>query len=753
MTNKKVSIRPFARLLTMLGDQLIKNEQIAVIELIKNSYDADADWVKVSFEGFTNSFGITKDSKIIIEDNGCGMNAATIEKSWMSPATPNKFSKDGSERRTPKYQRIIQGEKGIGRYAMLKLGKTINMTTRPESGNESGKEYTLCFDINSYDNDFIDGAGKGNDGLYLDELGFELKERVPETFVERDVEIGNLHYDGSDNTHGTRLEISNLSGTWSSAKLKPIKDSFVRFGDLFNEIISSESPQKNFKIGLYKDGVEVGLEPKKEDITLKNLMETQSVLRITDGHYCSKEKVFYYTINDKKCSIAVEDSGISGTSAYRSRFFNKETKEYRSVSDFGDFGFDFYIFDFAAKDDSKYALPQNAKDVIKEHRIYLLRDDIRVLPYGDKEDDWLQIEVKRGTVRAGDFLSNDQVVGRIKITKFGNPHLKDKTNREGLIEEDNYTGDFIAIIQSFLSYLRKGAYAAYLNDQQKKKQLDSIKRDIVGKEIANLKTQLKDDKHALSLLSKLENAYKSENKYLSCRVERTESLAAVGLSVETASHDIMMMLNKAVDEVRSLYEDSMLPNFEASKISNELQRIFGILSYVQNQMKDMQLLFTSSKQRRRQIRVKDILDKVLAIYKRTLRERNVDCKVEIIGSPLVAKCTDADLLQLLINLLDNSIYWLDSRKDKQITITLDGNECKLIFSDNGPGIRQEDAPYVFEAFYSGKGEDGRGLGLYISRKLMERNDYSIELADIASDQILTGANFVVNFIKKENNEY
>lgn len=753
MTNKKVSIRPFARLLTMLGDQLIKNEQIAVIELIKNSYDADADWVKVSFDGFTNSFGITKDSKIIIEDNGCGMNAATIEKSWMSPATPNKFSKDGSERRTPKYQRIIQGEKGIGRYAMLKLGKTINMTTRPESGNESGKEYTLCFDINSYDNDFIDGAGKGNDGLYLDELGFELKERVPETFVERDVEIGNLHYDGSDNTHGTRLEISNLSGTWSSAKLKPIKDSFVRFGDLFNEIINTDSSQKSFKIGLYKDGVEIKLDPKKDDITLKNLMETQSVLRITDGHYCSKEKAFYYTINDKKYSIAVEDSGISGTSAYRSCFFNKEAKEYRSVSDFGDFGFDFYIFDFAAKDDSKYALPQNAKDVIKEHRIYLLRDDIRVLPYGDKEDDWLQIEVKRGTVRAGDFFSNDQVVGRIKITKFGNPHLKDKTNREGLIEEDNYTGDFIAIIQSFLSYLRKGAYAAYLNDQQKKKQLDSIKRDIVGKEIANLKTQLKDDKHALSLLSRLENAYKSENKYLSCRVERTESLAAVGLSVETASHDIMMMLNKAVDEVRSLYEDSLLPNFEASNISNELQRIFGILSYVQNQMKDMQLLFTSSKQRRRQIRVKDILDKVLAIYKRTLRERNVDCKVEIIGSPLVAKCTDADLLQLLINLIDNSIYWLDNRKDKQITITLDGNDCKLIFSDNGPGIRQEDAPYIFEAFYSGKGEDGRGLGLYISRKLMERNDYSIELADMYSDQILTGANFVVNFIKKENSEY
>ena len=124
-----------------------------------------------------------------------------------------------------------------------------------------------------------------------------------------------------------------------------------------------------------------------------------------------------------------------------------------------------------------------------------------------------------------------------------------------------------------------------------------------------------------------------------------------------------------------------------------------------------------------------------------------------IGSPLVAKCTDADLLQLLINLLDNAIYWLEEKDNKTVVITLDGNNCKLIFSDSGPGIRDEDKPYIFDAFYSGKGQEGRGLGLYISRKLMERNDYSIELADIDEDKILAGANFVVNFIKQEHNEY
>ncbi len=108
-------IRPYARLLTMLGEQLITNEQIALAELIKNAYDADADWVKISFENFEivkgqDEFKLTPQSKIIVEDNGCGMDLETIEHSWMNPATPNKKSqKDNEIRRTP------QKEKGLFR--------------------------------------------------------------------------------------------------------------------------------------------------------------------------------------------------------------------------------------------------------------------------------------------------------------------------------------------------------------------------------------------------------------------------------------------------------------------------------------------------------------------------------------------------------------------------------------------------------------------------------------------------------------
>jgi len=108
-------------------------------------------------------------------------------------------------------------------------------------------------------------------------------------------------------------------------------------------------------------------------------------------------------------------------------------------------------------------------------------------------------------------------------------------------------------------------------------------------------------------------------------------------------------------------------------------------------------------------------------------------------------------LQLLLNLFDNSVYWLQqsSVQAKKIEILLDGDNGQMIFSDNGPGVDKEDAPYIFEPFYSGKGEEGRGLGLYIARQLLERNDYSIELARLKSEKILPGANFVVNFVAED----
>ena len=239
------------------------------------------------------------------------------------------------------------------------------------------------------------------------------------------------------------------------------------------------------------------------------------------------------------------------------------------------------------------------------------------------------------------------------------------------------------------------------------------------------------------------------------RAERTESLAAVGLSVETTSHDIMLMMNRGLDNLAALMRDSMSQNLDPKTLADQLQKLYGIFSYVGNQIKDMQQLFVSSKQRRKRIRVKDLLDKVIRLYKNIMDRNGIVVQVDEVGSPLVAVCTDADLLQLLINLFDNAVYWLSvtGNPKKNILVTLDGNAQQMLFSDDGCGVREDDAPYIFNAFFSGKGEEGRGLGLYISKKVLERNDYTIRLAEFSDEKKLSGANFVVPFVKQLQDEY
>ena len=749
--SEQLTIRPYARLLTMLGDQLIKNEQIAVTELMKNSYDADADWVKVSFENFGKDYKIQDDSRIVIEDNGRGMTHDVITNAWMNPATPNKFTKDVNEQRTP-CGRVIQGEKGIGRFAMLKLGKTIEMVTRPEGKNV---EYKLVFDFNKYDDDFLTENEKKKE-IFLDDLGFELEEAAPNVFVSRDITFGNRTFSGSVNAKGTRIVISNLRGAWSEKKFKSLSDSFERFGGMFGsqgQESSEDTKAKGFTIGLFHNGEYLLNERRAE--SLASLTEQKAVLSVENGIYDNERQELRFTLNGLPRTLDLDDPEVKGLRVFRDRFLLQDKKNYREVSDFGPFAFEFYIFDFMAKDESRYFLNNEQKDLVKEHRVYLLRDGIRVQPYGEPTDDWLMIDMDRGTISASSNFSNDQIVGRVNITKANNTHLKDKTNREGLIDDGYFTQDFICVIKTLLAYLRKTAYKHYQESQKKKDSIEKQRKDAVKKAIETLAEQFSDNKTASTLITQLKSSYENEKRYLLERAERTESLAAVGLSVETTSHDIMLMMNRGLDSLSKLMKDSMSENFDLSTLPGELQKLYGIFSYVGNQLQDMQQLFVSAKQRRKRIRVKDLLDKVIRLYSNIMNRNGIEVKVDIMGSPLVAVCTDADLLQLLINLFDNSVYWLTvtGKPKKNILVTLDGNAQQMLFSDDGCGILEDDAPYIFDAFYSGKGEEGKGLGLYISKKAMERNDYTIRLAEFSDEKKLSGANFVIPFVKQPQDEY
>jgi signal transduction histidine kinase len=723
----------------MLGDQLIKNERIALVELIKNAYDADASWVKVSFEGFTSEFEGTANSKIVIEDNGTGMTRDTIENHWVNPATPIKLIGKKTNQYTSK-GRAIQGEKGIGRFALLKLGRTIEITTRTQGERA---ELRLKLDLSDYNADFI---AEGGIPLFLDDVRMTLAEiNPPKEIVEGEVQLG-IRSEARP-LYGTRIEISHLSNPWSRAKVDRVYRDLVRLQSIFSAI-GATATSDPFDVSIFRDGVFVPYSEQYKE-KLENLIQNNTVLKIEAGRYDEQAQQFKFLLNGTQHTLRLDDPEITGLSIFRD-YFGKQAETLRArATSCGPFQFAFYVFDFSADAKGQYHLDGVEKQLIKEHRIYLYRDGIRVYPYGDPEDDWLGIDIYRGTVRASGFLSNDQVVGYVNITQAENPKLRDKTNREGLIDEGDSTADFMELLRVILAWARKKPYAQYRAKAEVGRDIEVFKGQKVQQAMDAATAASSATPEVKKQLAEINKLYQAERKYLVQRAETTEHLAGVGLSVETASHDLMSAMHQVLRVMDALITQTRRAGeLNKEAVFRELTAMRGMLSFIQQQIQDLQLLFKSTKQRRKDIRVKEILEKVLRLFATALDRDRIKIEIDETRTPLIAKTTDAVLLQVFLNLFDNAIYWLKPvTVERKILIALNGDDSELIFSDNGPGVKGDDAPYIFEPFYSGRGDEGRGLGLYIARQLLERHEYSIELADLASHRLLSGANFVVSFVR------
>ncbi len=732
--------RPYARLLTMIGDQLIKNEKIALLELIKNSYDADANWVQIRFNNFeldkddNNKLIAKPDSSIEIEDDGIGMELSVIEEAWLNPATPNKYLKKRKGNNRTDKERIIQGEKGIGRFAVYKLGSKIEITTKPISQKEP--EINILNDLSQFDDEIITKE-KNDKPTFLDQIEFTCQiQSKPQYFKRRQILF--LGKKRSRPPHGTRILISSLKGDWTIEKIETIFKELNKlktpFGDKkdksefeFDIKINNKS---YFKKDSFKDEFEQIIE--------------KAPIRITNGKYENKKKLFSFYQNGSKRELKLES--FFENKEIKDRFLDKNGNLKRNPES-GSFGFTFYVFDFRPKAPEKYKLTSE-KAFVKNNRIYLFRDDIRVQPYGNPDDDWLGIDVKRGTAKAGDFLSNDQTMGHISISVINNPKLKDKTNREGLIEIGNAFQDFTIIIRGFLGYLLQ-EFRKYKTVQERQKKLDILEKNTISNQLDLFKEHLenKNDKQGLKYANEIIKNYQNERDYLIERAEFTEDLAAVGITVEAASHDLMLMVERAKDKIDYLAKHGTSPKFDKIELKDGLEQLRGQITIIEDQIRGIQPIFRSSRRVSKKHRIKDIIESVRKYYDSNLGKNEIKFEVKEIGPPLVAKCSEAFLLQTFINLLDNSYYWLTTidNKPKVIKASLDGNKLVAFFSDNGPGVKEDDAEYIFEPFFSTKGIDGRGLGLYIARQLLERADFKIEYVTKKNDKILSGANFKIDF--------
>ena len=415
----------------------------------------------------------------------------------------------------------------------------------------------------------------------------------------------------------------------------------------------------------------------------------------------------------------------------------------------GPFKFTFYAFDLKNKDLT--ILDCDLEKFIKENFVYVMRDGVRVYPYGEKGIDWLDLDKNRSTYRAGQFISYNDLTGFVYISQEKNPLLTDASNRQGLANNMGTYYDFKSLTTAATEIFN---YEIKIDKNKKEIQKKaSLKRtsDALQKSLKEFQKSLEkvNDLKTLELANKFVDAYTKHVEVVEDRMSTVEDLAGLGMAVEKSSHDSLRLLSLMTQNVKSFKKKLIKQDYQEAELVDLMTDLEENLNLVYEDMNLIQPLFKIQRQKTKDISIKESIAKVVRYFRNDL-DGKITTNLNEITDDLIVKTNAGLILQILINLIDNAIYWLDksSESDKKIHFKIDPIEKTLIVADNGNGIREDIVPFVFNEFFSMK-SNGRGLGLYIVRELLSRINAEVAVIENEDDKILSGANFIIKFNKEE----
>ncbi|QHL88233.1 hypothetical protein GU926_12645 [Nibribacter ruber] len=690
LSSNKNFFQPRARLLLQLGDKLIKNENIALLELIKNSYDADARKVNVKLEKVTNKeFG-----RIEIIDDGEGMDLAIIENVWLEPGSDYKADLFSKKIRTSKYKRLPIGEKGIGRFGVHKLGNSIELISRKKDQNE------VVVRINW--NEF-------SKNKYLKDARFEVFERTPEYFLRNRV--------------GTKIIISDLRTNWDRRMVR----------ELYKSVFTLNSPfQKvgNFKIDLKIDDQSlIDNLPKWDEIKGFSLWHFKCKLQGSSIKEFTYEFTPWSSMEGLEPRKVTEESDFisnNSTILYKSKQNPKEeviinlSKNYGTTSEvrtIGEINFEGYIFD---RDKSTLDLSaQQGLSLLKQYldeqggiRVY--RDNIRINEYGEKGNDWLNLDLRRVNTPAKK-ISNNIILSVVDLDVEQSGALIEKTNREGFIENEAFFDFCAALLYAInlieiLRKIDKDLIRAKYNPTEKEEpvlhHVGELKRIVENK--------VKDEplkEEIIKHLNKIETDYNQINEILL-------TSAGAGLTLGVGIHEVQ----KVISELNLVIKKEEVP-----------EKILNLITHLDNLIENYSDLLRQNESKEEDL-IKLLKGALFNVeYRAIAHNITIVKEYQNFNFPSFAYCSRRLLLGALINIFDNSIYWLERKfkklkdidKDysKKIYVNLYSNEdesIEILIADNGSGFNIP-TNQVTKPFISNK-PGGIGLGLHIVKEIMQAQD-------------------------------
>lgn len=696
-------LRPRARIIKTIGEELISNDIVAIIELVKNSYDANASIIVINFEGKvidvkegkkTKRVLIKQGGSINISDDGTGMDLSVVKSAWMEPATINKKNIKHSIGNRRRYT----GEKGIGRFASAKLAASLKMITRPQDDNE------IVVDFNW--SDFAD------DSKYLDQVNCSWEVREP-------IEIKKW---------GTTLKLIELNNDWDEDKIRELRIALSR---LINPVV----PIPDFLMELVLP---------EELSDLSGMISSPDSLNRPDYYIKGsvdnegKPKLKYYSKQkNTEIELVVSDSDfglrnpvrkpIVGSFDFEIRTWDRETDSLRRIAI-----------------DTDSTVKDIKRDLDALGGISIYRDNFRVLPYGEQKNDWLRLDLRRvnnPTLR----LSNNQIVGYISVSLDNNPELKDQSNREGIVESQSFT-DLKELIINILKQVEEKRYEERPRESDEQKNRQSLFSNFSIAPVHQLiQNKLPNDKEAKEIVTKAEANIQTGVKKVQEVISRYRRLSTLGLLIDVILHDGNNFLGKLDSEVHLLSKDFKKEEFDKIKIQDHIKNINEGRKVISQLFKRLEPFGGRKRGRPRDIIIEDAIKNVFELHKNELSKLNIG--IILPNSHNEVRIDEGELQLIFVNLLQNSMYWLETISDeRQINVQVERTDYDLsvIFSDSGPGIKEENQRLVFDPYFSTK-PDGIGLGLTIVGELITEYDGDFSLIDNGT---LDGATFKLTFRRR-----
>lgn len=651
-------------------------------------------------------------STIVISDTGSGMSQGDLNNNFLVIGTASRKREVDEAILNGATHTPYLGEKGIGRLSAMRLGEFLQVkTARIDDSNFNLLE--------------IDWSKFSNIDAMLDDI------RIEPTFGDKK---------SSENWSGTDIVIGSLSEDWTQERVKRMAEyDFARLTDPF--VDQKSRP----RIALFWNDERIDIPWMKQDLLNHSHARVTGKYEILNGIpqlTCLVEAIdlgFEHPYESEKSTLSAFDleSTIIGTT--------QEIPK-QALTSVGPFEFEAYWYNrrrLAAIDGiGDLRAVRDLQE--KWSGIMLFRDRFRVFPYGDDEDDWLALD-RKALRRSGYLLNKDQFVGRVRISRTSNKDLLDQTNREGLRETPEQ--QVFLEVMKFVIQDRLFQFLRLVERQYKgqKIDLDDPKTQVVGLEkrfnsaISQIRKKFKDDDDLKQTVEDLQQVFYSFSDFSErarLRIEEVEvenrqmvEMAGLGMMVEVVAHELARISENALDNLDALRSKNV-----SDEVKTKLESLRAQMKSLSKRIRVLDPLSISGRQRKETFSLQELIQDTIEAHEGQFSRHNIQVKLISDASPIKVRAVKGMLVQILENLISNSKYWMDMRRQHLqsytpvISISLYSSPPTIVFEDNGYGIAAENKDRVFQPFFSLKEKKmRRGLGLFIAKECAQHNEGSLTL--------------------------